>query len=111
MEESEGAPYSFFWMVVWGVVAVSNIIRWPIGAIVFFGGAVAWFWDGNIFWGIVWLTILGYIVSGIVMLLTAIPFFILGVMLASVLVAIRWLFRMEKAAIKGLPIEIRKKKP
>ena len=110
MSES-GVPQSFFWQVVWVVVALSNIVRWPIAAIVYFGGAVSWFWVGNIFWGVLWLAILGVIVAGIVSLLTAVPFFILGMMLASVLVAVRWVWRMERAVLRSLPFEIRRREP
>jgi hypothetical protein len=103
------APQSFFWQVVMLVVAFSNLIRWPVAAFVYFAPAVAWLWVGNVFWGILWLLILGEIAAGIAMLVTAVPFFILGAALASVLVALRRLWRMERAAIRSLPFEIRKR--
>jgi hypothetical protein len=106
---SDEVPGSFFWQVVWTVVAVSNLIRWPIAAVIYFGGAVSFFWVGNVFWGLLWLIILGEIAAGIAMLITVVPFFILGAMLAVILVALRWLWRMERQAIRSLPFELRRK--
>ena len=105
----EAAPQSFFWQTVWVVVALSNIVRWPVAAAVYFGGAILYLVDGNIFWAMLWLVVFGHLIAFIVSLVTAVPFFILGIVMASTLVTIRAMWRLETAAIKSLPFKVTRK--
>lgn len=90
-------------------MALSNIVRLPVALIVEFGGAIAYFADGNFFWGIIWLVILGPIVAGIVALLIAVPFFLLGLIAGAVWVATRFVFGHERKALARLPFEVRRR--
>ena len=105
----EAAPQSFFWQTVWVVVALSNIVRWPIAAAVYFGGVILFLIDGNIFWALLWLVVFGHLIAFIVSLVTAAPFFILGILMASTLVTIRAMWRLETAAMRSLPFRVTRK--
>jgi hypothetical protein len=105
---AEGPPRTFFWQVVWSVMAISNVVRWPLAIIVHIGGTVALFWDGLILWAVLWIFIVGPIAAVLVTLIVAIPFFIGGLILACLLVPARWLWTRERAAI---PIGTRSRAP